>query len=360
MQVAILGAGGIGLGYAALLSAQGHAVTLWSPSGATARALQSGAALEATGAVNGSFRPRARSNCADAIDGATVVIIAVPGFGHRRVIDELAPHLRAGQIVVIGAHLSLSALYLSKQLAERAVELPIATWATTVTTGRRSATLRVDVSGIRSRLDLACVPANRIDSALAACRELFGDRFEPRADILAIALSNLNPPAHMASSLLNFTRIERAEHWENYGCITEGVGRLIEALDRERLAVAAAFGVAARTIVEHYVLSFNVAAGSVHAMAQQVNRMRGGNPPGPKSVDTRYVLEDVPFGLVPIVALARIAGVPVPLHEAGVELFSAIYARDFRRDNDLLEPIGLERMTVAELHRVVRDGFAKR
>ena len=360
MQVAILGAGGIGLGYAALLCAQGHAVTLWSPSGATAVALQSGAVLEATGAVAGHFRPAARSRCAEAIEGAAVVIIAVPGYGHRRVIDEAAPHLRAGQTVVISAHLSLSALYLAKRLAERGIELPIATWATTVTTGRRAGPVGVNVSGVRSRLDIACVPAAAIDAAEAACRELFGDRFERRADILAIALSNLNPPAHMANSLLNFTRIERGEHWENYGCITEGVGRLIEALDRERLAVAAAFGLAVRTVVEHYVLSFGVPSGSVHEMAQAVNRMRGGNPPGPRSADTRYVLEDVPFGLVPMVAFARIAGVRVPLHESGVELFSAIYGRDFRDDNDLLPALELDGMSSAELHRVARDGFLHR
>jgi opine dehydrogenase len=259
---------------------------------------------------------------------------------------------------VISAHLSFSALYLAKRLASRQLELPIAAFATTVTTGRRSDPLTVNVSGVRSRLDIAAVPVAATERAEAACRQLFGERFERRADLLAIALSNLNPPAHMANSLLNFTRMERAEAWENYGCITEGVGRLVEALDRERLAVAAAFGLQVRTIVEHYVLSFNVAPGSVHEMAQAVNRARGGNPPGPKTADTRYVLEDVPFGLVPIVALGRIAGVAVPLHEAGVELFSAIYARDFRAENDLLPDLGLARMDAAALQRLVRDGFA--
>lgn len=357
MKAAILGAGGIGLGYAALLCSRGHQATLWSPSGAAASALQMGRPLTATGAVAGTFRPAGASSCSEAVDGAEVVIIAVPGYGHRRVIDELAPHLRAGQVVVISAHLSFSALYLAKRLAERGVELPIAAWATTVTTGRRGEALSVNVSAVRSRLDIACVPTHGIARAEAACRELFGDRFDWRADVLAISLSNLNPPAHMAISLLNFTRMERAEEWENYGCITEGVGRLMEALDVERLAVAAKFGLEVRTIFQHYVLSFGVTENSVHEMAQAVNRMRGGQPAGPKTVDTRYVLEDTPFGLVPMVALGRIAGVPVPLHQAGVELFAALYARDFRAENDLLDEIGLEGMSAADLHRVVRDGF---
>jgi opine dehydrogenase len=320
--------------------------------------LREGGSLKANGVVSGTFRPAGASSCAEALKDAQVVIIAVPGYGHRHVIDEMAPHLRAGQIVVISAHLSFSALYLSKRLAERAIRVPIVTWATTVTTGRRLDALSVNVSGLRPMLDIACVPISEIASAQSACEELFGERFERRADLLAISLSNLNPPVHMANSLLNFTRMERAERWENYGCITEGVGRLVEALDRERLALAAAFGLKVRTVVEHYVLSFGVQEGSVHEMAQEVNRLRGGNPPGPTTVDTRYVLEDVPFGLVPLVELGRLAGVPMPLHQAGVGLFGALYGRDFRAENDLLDELGLARMGAAELQRLTRDGYA--
>ncbi|MCL4746621.1 MAG: NAD/NADP octopine/nopaline dehydrogenase family protein [Burkholderiaceae bacterium] len=358
MRVTVLGAGGIGLGYAALLCARGHAVTMWSPSGAAADAVRRGESLTATGLVAGSFRPLAAVGCAQAAEGAQVVIVAVPGYGHRRVIDELAPNLREGQIVIISAHLSFSALYLSRRLAERAIRVPIVAWATTVTAGRRSAPLSVDVSVLRSMIDIACVPVGDIARAESVCCELFGERFERSADLLAISLSNLNPPVHMANSLLNFTRIERGERWENYGCITEGVGRLVEALDRERLALAAAFGLQVRTIARHFTLSFGIPPGSMHEMAQEHNRRIGGKLEGPKTVDTRYVLEDVPFGLVPLVELGRLAGVPMPLHQAGVELFGTLYGRDFRAENDLLGELGLEQMGTARLQRLVREGWA--
>ncbi len=358
MHVTILGAGGIGLGYAALLCGRGHAVTLWSPSGAAAAAAGRGESLTATGVVTGTFPLAAALSCAQAVERAEVVIIAVPGYGHRRVIDEIAPHLRVGQIVVISAQLSFSALYLSRRLAERAISVPIVTWATTVSNGRRTGALSVDVSGLRTMIDIACVPAGDVSVGESACIELFGARFQRCADLLAISLSNLNPPVHMANALLNFTRMERGEHWENYGCITEGVGRLVEALDRERLALAAAFGLQVRTAARHMELSFAVPEGSVHEMAQEINRRRGGNPPGPNTTDTRYVLEDVPFGLVPMMELGRLAGVPMPLHQAGVELFGTLYGRDFRAENDLLGDLGLADMSATQLQRLVRAGYA--
>ena len=61
---------------------------------------------------------------------------------------------------------------------------------------------------------------------------------------------------------------------------------------------------------------------------------------GPTTLDSRYVTEDVPFGLVPTIRLAALAGVPVPLHESGVRLMSALYGRDFAAENDILPRIG--------------------
>jgi opine dehydrogenase len=142
--------------------------------------------------------------------------------------------------------------------------------------------------------------------------------------------------------------MERGESWGQNRNITPAVARLIEALDAERLAVAAAFGVEVRTIHEHFHLSFDVPMGSLatmtHALAQRANDVQG-----PTTLDSRYVTEDVPFGLVPTIRLAALAGVPVPLHESGVRLMSALYGRDFAAENDILPQLGpLSREMLAE------------
>ena len=115
------------------------------------------------------------------------------------------------QTVIFSAHLSFAALYLARALARRGLALPIATWATTALTARSAAGDAVRISGIRQRLDVATLPSDRSEHGLAASRALFGDRFEPRADALAIMLSNLNPPSHMANMLGNLTRAEKGD-----------------------------------------------------------------------------------------------------------------------------------------------------
>jgi opine dehydrogenase len=339
VKVAILGAGSIAYGNAALLCRDGHEVVLWSPSGRRTAALAAGAPLAASGSITGQFHPRAAATCAEAIDGVEAVVIAVPGYAHRAVLEAAAPHLRPDQLVVFSSHMSLAALYLAQLLHARGVVVPIAALGTTVTTGRQTAPDAVTVGSIRARLDVAVLPEAATACGLEVCRRLFGDRFVPRKGLSSIALSNLNPQNHLAIALCNLTRMELGERWGQNGHITPAVARLIEALDAERIAIATAFGVEVRTIHEHFHLSFHVPMGPLAAMTHELAQ-RPNDVSGPTTLNSRYVVEDVPFGLVPTIRLASLAGVPAPLHESGVALMSALYGRDFAAENDILPRLG--------------------
>lgn len=353
MRVAIIGFGGIGRGYTAYLTAQGHEPVIWSPSGAAADDFGDDAPLTATGKLEAVVPLHIVPDCAEAIDGADAVIVAVQANGFKMVLDAIAPCLTAGQIVIVSAHCSFAALYLHRLLRQRDIDVPIAVWATTALTARKSGRRSVHISGLRAKLDVATLPVRHAQTGLETCRTLFGDRFEPREDVLAIMLSNLNPPAHVANMLGNLTRAERGEDWPNYGSITTGVGRIVDAMDVERLMLADAFGLSVRSVQDHYVHSFGVAPGPVGEMAAAVYENRP-ELLGPKTLETRFITEDVPFGLVPLEVLGRVTGVALPLHEAGIALFDAICARRFRMDNDLLPALDLGRLSAVELHQELR------
>jgi opine dehydrogenase len=225
-----------------------------------------------------------------------------------------------------------------------------------LTSGRQESSTEVNVSTVRQSVDMATVPLSALDEGHALCTKLFGDHFVKRDGLLAIALSNLNPQNHLGIALLNLTRMERSEAWGQGENVTPAVGRLIEALDHERLAIANAFGLTVKTVNEHFSLSFHVPIASVSEMNQEMHRQgRGGV--GPKTANSRYVLEDVPFGLLPTVVLGRLAGRPATLHEAGMAIFSAAYGRDFAHDNDLLPELGLQALSTTELQRLARAGY---
>jgi opine dehydrogenase len=337
MRVGIAGAGAIAMGYAALLLSRGHETSVWSPSGNRTADLLLGHPLRVSGAIEGEFRPGVCQSASE-LAHAEVVVLALPAYGHRYVIDALVPHLDTRHAIIISGHLSFAALYLFKRLAERGLQIPVAVWNTTALTCKAQSFTEVRVGTLRKMVSMAVVPGAMAGQGFDICVELFGQRFALQDDLLTISLSNLNPQSHLAIALCNLTRLERGEAWGQRENMTPTVGRFIESLDRERLALAEACGKTVATVFDHYRNSLGLTGESVAEIAAlQVGR--GADVAGPKTIDSRYVLEDVPFGLVPLLYLAEMTGTDIPLHRSGVAILSACYGRDFMTENDLLPEI---------------------
>ena len=179
--------------------------------------------------------------------------------------------------------------------------------------------------------------------------------------LLAISLSNLNPQNHLAISLGNISRMDRGEEWYQFQNITPRIGGFLEGLDKERLEIAAALGLDVKTVYEHFSLSFHVEipkSGSISEMCQEINR-KGNDVCGPNIADSRYITEDVPFGLALIVALGKLVGRPAVLHESGLVIFNAMYGRDFSAENDLLQALSMDSIELDDLKDAAFTGKLK-
>ena len=84
---------------------------------------------------------------------------------------------------------------------------------------------------------------------------------------------------------------------------------------------------------------------------------QGNGGTGPATADSRYVTEDVPYGLGLTIVLGDLVGRPAKLHEAGLRLFSAMYGRDFMSENELLTALDLSRYTLDDLRRAAGSGL---
>lgn len=342
-RIGIAGCGGIGLACAAWLARDGHPVTLWSPRGGDLSTV-----LQATGVVEGHFDMAVADTPVRLCAAADVLLLAVPGNAHRSVGDALLPHLHQAHVVIVSSMASLSSLLLHEAARQRGLTLPVVSWGSTVLTARRTAPDQVRVMTRRGSLGLSALPATQGEPLLALCHELFGDVFSLQPNALATALSNTNPVAHGPLALFNWTRIERAEAWPQYQHLTPHVAAVIEQLDAERLALAAAFGLQVRSLEQHFAQSLSCQATTLADIASELHAARGG-PPGPTDVQTRFLAEDMPYGLVFTLALAAIAGLAMPATRTVVDAASLICGQDFMAGNDLIGPLGLAQETVEGL-----------
>jgi opine dehydrogenase len=351
MHIGIVGTGGIGLGSAAWLASTGHQVTLWSPRGGGAEALRD-RPLEATGVLNATVRVAVADSAATLCATTSVVLIAVPVNGHRQVMDALLPHLRDGHMVVVSSVGSLSSLYLYEQARAQGLSVTVASMGTTTLTARRTGDHAVRVMTRRTELGVSALPNTHIDQVLETCRHLFGEVFKQDTNALASALTNINPVAHGPLALFNWTRIERGENWPQYHYMTPQASAVIEQLDAERRQLAQAFGLQVRSIEEHFAKSFGTRSAKLADIAAELHQQRGG-PPGPTDTSTRFLSEDVPYGLVFCKALGAVAGVAMPATETIINVASLVTGQDLVAANDLLDPLGVMGASVDSLVRRV-------
>lgn len=345
-KLGIVGSGGIGMGCAAWVAQRGHEVTLWSPRNSAQQLAHE--PLAATGALETSQHVTLVADAAALVAAVEVVLVTVPANGHQAVMDSLLPHLRDGQTVIVSSMSSLSSLYLFEQAAKQGIRISVASFGTTVLTARRKSPTLVNVLTRRGSVSVSALPQSSLHSALELCESLFGGVFLAEDNPLVSTLANTNAVTHTPLALLNWTRIEREENWPQYHYMTASVSAIIEKIDAERLAIAEALGFKVRSVEEHFRQSFQIEQKNMAEIAAEMHKRRGG-PPGPTDTSTRFLTEDVPFGLVFVLALAKIAGVPAPVTQANVTMASLVADKDFAADNAFIDALGLRGESVGRL-----------
>jgi opine dehydrogenase len=141
--------------------------------------------------------------------------------------------------------------------------------------------------------------------------------------------------------------------------ITPAIGRVIESVDDERLAVACALGVPSASFLENFhqaglTTKEAMESGDIaRACAESEPNKAIKSPP---SLDHRYMHEDVGYGLVPFAAFGDLAGVETPTIDALIHVASAMMRLDFADDGLTLEKMGLAGLKAGDLARFVEQG----
>ena len=211
-------------------------------------------------------------------------------------------------------------------------------------------------------LYFAAFPGIAVEAVAERVRHVF-PHIAPRPSLLHTVFPYTNAIHHPPALLLNVGRVESTggDYCHYYDGITPAVGCLIDALDAERIAVAAALGVAVEPLPRFFFrMGYTSAAGRDSGTAYGVfhNSEPNRRIRAPTSIDHRFFNEDVPYGLVAIAELGRAADVPTPAADAVIDIASIVAARAFRREGLTRERMGIGGMTPAEMTALLRSGWS--
>ena len=357
--VAVIGAGNGGSAISAYLASLGVAVNLCDlfPQYLTEIEKNGGIDLTLNGKTTHQTMNMITTDVHAALADVKLIMVVTPSFTHKMIAKAVAGALKDGMIVVLNPGRTGGALEFLQTIREEGctADIVIAEAQTLIYSCRRTSGAAVEIYGVKKEVDLGAFPANRTQEALEALHQYY-PQFRPAKSCLQTSLSNIGALFHPTPVLLNVGRIENDERGFRYYVdgITPSVAKLVHQIDLERRAVAEAYHTSVISAEEWLKQSYETEGEDLYELIQHNGAYF--DIKAPRSIDARYITEDVPMSLVPISELGHIAGVPVPNIDAVITLASTLFGRDFRAEGRCAKNLGIEGMTLDQVARYFETG----
>lgn len=360
-KIAVLGGGNGAHAMAAELALKGHSVNMYEMPRFRDRMRK----VFETGKITakGVFQGEAKLNMVTddiekAVEGCLYICLVSPAFAHADYAKLLKGKLKKDQIVVTypGA---FSALVLKQEFADDP-ECPVFADANNLPYDARLTEPGSDVVNVfgRNPINIAFLPAEKGSEFIQQMREDLFPFEKVYRDVLECGLAIVNPDWHAGPVLFNISNIESPhvnfylyeQGWTPSAC------KLNLAMDRERKAVGEALGYRLRPMEdfsgkpEDYQWTWEDLYAAGHGSI--------GLTPicGPNDIRSRYLTEDIPYGLVPWTAIADLVGVEMPLTNGFIDIINVVHGTDWRKEGCGAEELGIAGMGKEELLFYVKTG----
>ncbi len=276
--------------------------------------------------------------------------------------DALAPLIDGSQPIFLNPGHTGGGLNFLHELRRAGYRGPLRSCETVTLTyiTRMEGPATVNIYSYTRRLRFAALPGRHAAEMFALVKPLYPD-IVAATSVLETGLGNLNAVFHPPGMIMNAGWLERTGFLFYREGFTPAVGRVTAAVDAERIAVATALGIPAIPFLDLFYdagLTTRAArdSGDIARACEESESNR--TIKAPPRLDHRYIHEDVGYGLVPMAALGRLAGIATPTMDALVQLASIALGIDYGRDGLTLERLGLAGKSPAELARFAEQGDA--
>ncbi len=349
----VLGGGNGGQSLAGDLAERGfHVAAIFDRFPQAVAAVGQRGGVELVGPVRSGFGKidLATSDLGQAVAAGDVLLVVVPAYAHEWMAENMAPHLRDGQTVVLvpgypGSSLIFRRIFRQKGVTARVliaetVSLPYAT--------RLVGPAQAGIKGIKRVLQIAALPHGDTARVLDVLKPAL-PQLEPTDNVLVTAMNVSNPIGHVPTYLLNLGRIEGAMpkgHFDWHDWATPRIKKVSIGIDNERVQVAAALGVHAYTKAELSQMQY---AGEAWKIIQPAGEI----PASSETIPDRFITEDVPHGLVPVASFGRILGVPTPVIDSLIWIACTVQGVDYWKEGRTLEKMGLAGLSVDQIKQSV-------
>ena len=267
-----------------------------------------------------------------------VVLIYVQTIYHEPLIERLSQYFRDGQVIIINPGY-LSTAYILKHCPDKNITVVEAQSSFIDCRISAPGTVRVSFRNVRNPVSIYPISnKNRTIPIL----EALGFPFHYLSSVFEAAFHNPNLIVHPIGAVMSIPMIDtyRDSYCMYHSAFTEHVWNVLEELDEEKMCILEKVGCDRIPYIEackfRNSLDSSIDAKQVFFDYASMSTV----VTGPSAVDSRYITEDIPQGLVMLESFGRLFGVKTPVTTALISIASASLKKDFRAIGRTIERLG--------------------
>ncbi len=354
MKIAVLGSGAGGMTTAYDWTKAGHQVSLFDfkEYSSNIEAINKNGGINADGLFNGLLPLEyAGDDIAKVMKDAEIVFLVGPAYSIVPFANVCKPYLEKGQYVILSPSSCAGAFEFKKEARLTIDDEDIIVAETsTLPYG-----VRVPEPGkinllikLSSGNFMSALPAKYTADVAEKLKDVY--KFDIAKNVFQTSLQNGNAVIHPTITILNAARVEAGggKYLFYKEGVTPAVGRLIEAVDKERIAIGEKLGVEILSdpvisIMQGYMINENYSTGYSDSPVFDVIKAQ-------PSLKHRYLDEDCGYGLVFIASLGKQIGVETKAIDATITIASILNQTDYVAENKrTMKSLGLDKLNLDQL-----------
>ena len=329
--ILIIGGGHQGMAMAAHFALSGEQVYLWNRSENTIIDILKNGTVECTGIITGTARIE-KISCDISEVFCDTIMMTVPAFAHQNIAQLLAPIVTHNTKIILNPGRTYGALEFRRALKRAGCkEFPqIAETQTIVYTCRRTHKNNVEIYALKDNVKIAALSNESLSDIINIIPACIRSHFVTCNSTIYTSLGNIGMVLHCAPVLMNIGWIESSETKFKYYYegISQTIAFFLEKIDNERIMIAQKLGYHIDSVTNWLESTYHIHENSLYDCLRNNNSYK--EIDAPKTLNHRYLEEDIPYGLVPLEQTGKIIGVNTPCVSLIIELASAIQNKNYR------------------------------
>lgn len=302
--------------------------------------------LESTG-LKGGFAKlyKVTTNMSEAISDAEIVLIITPSFAHKEIAKRCAQYLKKEHLIILAPGNLGGSIEFYNSIIEYGgdKDVIISEMECMMYACRKKNGNTIYVRGFKHNLGFSTFPSMEMNKEFDRVKKIYPNIVK-RQNVIETGFSNINPILHVPILLYNLSNIDnRRDILMYHEALSKSIGKIAKSIDNERMSlnnISESIQLVPMSDIYKNWYYHQGARGSTFV------ELAGKNPiyyesKLPNTLNHRYLLEDIPYGLIPMISILDKFEIKTDNIKTVVNTASLITDVDFYKNARTLKSLGL-------------------